>query len=356
MMPIRVQDLRLQDLLQFRPAEGIISLATERMAMVSATAWGMLRREIINTLGMELARGLFRRYGYIAGRSEAEQLKNMFEWETEGEWAIAGAVLHRHEGWGNTIIERFEFDRHRKTFLIVQRWENHFEVEEHLKHFGPSDEPVCWLKAGYTSGYATVFFGREVLCVETSCRAQGDAACRATLKAMEEWGPEASRERQDLQPVALGKELEELSALLRQQQQLIRLLSTPAIQVWPGILAMPLIGEIDSARARQITEQLLQAIVHHQADVVILDVTGVPFMNQQVADYLLRTIRAAELLGSRCFLVGIRPATAKAIVQLGIDFSSIVTYPTLQEGLQQALSLVGYRIVPVEGASPLRVG
>jgi rsbT co-antagonist protein RsbR len=125
---------------------------------------------------------------------------------------------------------------------------------------------------------------------------------------------------------------------------LIRRLSTPVIQVWDEIQVLPLIGVIDSTRAKQMTEQLLERIVEEQARVVIIDITGVPTVDSAVADHLLRTAKAAGLVGARAILVGISPQVAQTLVRLGVSLGDVETYSDMRSGLEHALRLLGYVI------------
>jgi rsbT co-antagonist protein RsbR len=138
--------------------------------------------------------------------------------------------------------------------------------------------------------------------------------------------------------------VEEREKVVRQQQQVIIELSTPVIQVWQGILTLPIVGAIDSPRAAKITEDLLERIVARQARVVIMDITGVPLVDTGVANRLLKTVRAASLLGARCLLVGIRPEIAQTVVHLGVDLSGIETCADLQSGLERAFGMVGLAV------------
>lgn len=124
---------------------------------------------------------------------------------------------------------------------------------------------------------------------------------------------------------------------IQKQQELIWELSTPVIQIWDGVLALPLVGTIDSNRTQQIMENLLNEIVRTQSSVVILDITGVPLVDTQVANHLFKTMQAAQLLGARSILVGISPQIAQTLVQLGVDLGAITTGATLKHGLQMAL-------------------
>ncbi len=132
--------------------------------------------------------------------------------------------------------------------------------------------------------------------------------------------------------------------IIAQQQEAIRELSTPVIQIWRGILTLPIVGAIDSPRAAQITEDLLERIVAAQARVVIIDITGVPLVDTGVANRLLKTVRAASLLGAHCLLVGIRPEIAQTVVHLGVDLSGIETYADLQAGLERAFGMMGLQV------------
>lgn len=123
-------------------------------------------------------------------------------------------------------------------------------------------------------------------------------------------------------------------------------MSTPVIQVWEGVLAVPLVGMIDEARANRIMENLLVGIVRTQAEMVILDITGVPVVDTAVAHYLLKTTKAASFLGAKCVLVGISKETAMSIVHLGVDLGSVVTRSNLQAGIEYALGELGFAVVP----------
>lgn len=119
-------------------------------------------------------------------------------------------------------------------------------------------------------------------------------------------------------------------------EQLLEL-STPVIKVWEGVLAVPLVGTLDSARTQVVMEKLLQALVETGCDHAIIDITGVPAVDTQVAQHLLRTVVAARLMGAECVISGIRPQIAQTIVALGIEFGDIVTKATLADALQLAI-------------------
>ena len=142
----------------------------------------------------------------------------------------------------------------------------------------------------------------------------------------------------------LEAEVREKMTIIESQASLLEQLSVPVIQVWEGILLLPLIGVIDSRRAAQVLENMLEAIARSSAEIVILDITGVPVVDTSVASYLVRAVQAAQLLGCQSILVGISPEIAQTLVGLGIDFSRITTRATLQNGLEYGMKLLDYAI------------
>ncbi len=128
--------------------------------------------------------------------------------------------------------------------------------------------------------------------------------------------------------------------ILRQQQELMEL-STPVVQLWRDVLALPLIGTLDSARTQVVMENLLQKIVDTGASIAIIDITGVPTVDTLVAQHLLKTVAAARLMGADCIISGIRPQIAQTIVHLGVDLEDVITKATLADAFQIALKRVG---------------
>lgn len=125
--------------------------------------------------------------------------------------------------------------------------------------------------------------------------------------------------------------------VIRRQQQELLELSTPVVELWTGILALPLIGTLDSARTQVVMESLLQAIVRTGASIAIIDITGVPTVDTLVAQHLLKTVAAARLMGADCIISGIRPQIAQTIVHLGVDLSEVSTKATLADAFTLAL-------------------
>jgi rsbT co-antagonist protein RsbR len=133
--------------------------------------------------------------------------------------------------------------------------------------------------------------------------------------------------------------------IINQAEQLLEL-STPVVKLWDGVLAVPLVGTLDSARTEVVMEKLLQAFVDTGSAYAILDITGVLAVDTQVAQHLLKTVVAARLMGAECIVSGIRPQIAQTIVTLGIEFGDIATKASLADALVHALSQSGFDVVP----------
>jgi len=123
-------------------------------------------------------------------------------------------------------------------------------------------------------------------------------------------------------------------------------LSTPVVRLWDGIIAVPLVGTLDSARTQLVMEKMLEALVATEAEHAVIDITGVPTVDTEVAQHLLKTVVAARLMGADCIITGIRPQIAYTIVSLGIEFGDVLTKQTLADGLAHALSRSGLKVVP----------
>jgi rsbT co-antagonist protein RsbR len=138
------------------------------------------------------------------------------------------------------------------------------------------------------------------------------------------------------------------SIIARQQEELIEL-STPVVQLWEGILALPLIGTLDSERTQVVMESLLERLVSTGSSLAVIDITGVPTVDTLVAQHLLKTVSAAQLMGADCIISGIRPQIAQTIVHLGIDLSTVATKASLADAFALALKRRGLAVVRANG-------
>ena len=184
---VRASDLDLRELLSFEPRGGIIRFANERALLFDAVALGLLRRELIETLGLTGARALLTRFGYAHGWRTAETLRDGFPWDSEDEWRKAGGWLHTLQGL--VRVEPGTPDTRPGPKPVGNSvWQDSYEAEQHLLHLGRAEEPVCWTLTGFASGYLSHAYGRDIYCLEERCRGKGDAICQVVGRPLEEWG------------------------------------------------------------------------------------------------------------------------------------------------------------------------
>ena len=139
--------------------------------------------------------------------------------------------------------------------------------------------------------------------------------------------------------------VQERERVIRQQQEAIRELSTPVLQVRERLLILPIIGVLDGQRARQLTEQLLRGIRANRAKVVVIDITGVPTIDSTVANHLVQTVDASRLMGASVIITGLSPEIAQTLVTLGVDLSKVNAVGDLQGGIEEAERLLGYEVI-----------
>lgn len=173
--------------LRFDSDSGQIWLHEYRMLLVHADAHAQMRRELIDTLGMTRARGVLMRMGYASGVSDFELIRLNPEVEHDVEAFVAGPLLHTLEGIVKSTVIKLEINRKQGKFYVEALWENSWESQAHLRHFGESTEGVCWNLIGYASGYCSAFMGKPVLMKEVKCHASGSSHCYIVGKPTEEW-------------------------------------------------------------------------------------------------------------------------------------------------------------------------
>jgi rsbT co-antagonist protein RsbR len=147
--------------------------------------------------------------------------------------------------------------------------------------------------------------------------------------------------------------VQERERIIRQQQEAIRELSTPVLQVRERLLILPIIGVIDPQRARQVTEQLLRGIRANRAKVVVIDITGVPSVDSTVANHLVQTVDASRLMGATVIVTGLSSEIAQTLVTIGVDLSKMKTVGDLQGGIEEAERLLGYKVIMEQTADKL---
>jgi len=205
-----VKRLHLAELLDFRPDQGIIRLHEQRVVILSAAAMGMLRKELVDTLGLATARRLLLRFGFADGYHDAVNLRARANWRSPDEGLRAGAMLHTLEGIVRVEVRRVEHDAATGRFEQDVRWHDSYEAEQHLHHYGRSADPVCWSLVGYWSGFASACLGTEIYFRETACLGQGRRRCAAIGRDARGWGADLEAVRADFQAASLGQEVERL--------------------------------------------------------------------------------------------------------------------------------------------------
>ncbi|MBI5443215.1 MAG: sigma-54-dependent Fis family transcriptional regulator [Deltaproteobacteria bacterium] len=217
---MRARDLDLRELLSFEPKGGVMRFGGQRVLLLDAVALGLLRKELIETLGLSAARGILTRFGYAHGWRTAESLRSEFRWDSEEEWQWAGGRLHMLQGM--LVLEGLERDRSGSGPFAETIWHDSYEAEQHLLQLGQADEPVCWTLTGFASGYLSYCNGREIYCVEDRCRGKGDAVCRLVARSPEQWGPAIEAHLPFYRKESLDVVLEDLTKALRRTEKKLR--------------------------------------------------------------------------------------------------------------------------------------
>jgi len=185
------QDSDLRSLVRFCAEKGLIWLDESRMILMHAAALAALRRELIESLGIDQARRILTRMGYASGARDAELAKKVRNGKCIKDAFAVGPQLHMLEGSVLVTPVSLEMDVKAGTFYGEFLWDNSYEAEIHIREFGHTDHPVCWMQIGYASGYTSAFMGRFILFKEVDCAATGSNQCRIVGKPVEEW-PDAA--------------------------------------------------------------------------------------------------------------------------------------------------------------------
>lgn len=247
--------------LRFETDSGHIWLDEQRMILVHAEAMGELRKELVETLGRERARGVLVRMGYASGVRDAKLARHLFPDASDSDVYVVGPQLHNMEGIVNVHPVKFEMDAARGICDGEFLWENSYEASVHRAAFGIESEPSCWMQLGYATGYTTELFGDFVLYRETECYAKGDPYCRVIGKPLAQWeAPDADLKY--FKPESLADRLLEL------QSQVEQLRSTLTEQSRHHLL----LGE--SASFKQAHEMIVK-VASSQITLMLLGETGV---------------------------------------------------------------------------------
>jgi DNA-binding NtrC family response regulator/predicted hydrocarbon binding protein len=217
--PVAEQQFDLGQVLDFRPDLGIIRLHEQRVVILSAAAMGLIRKELIDTVGADIARRVMLRFGYADGYHDAVSLRERSLWTDPTDGLRAGVTLHRLEGIVRAEIASVEYDPESGRFEEELTFHDSYVAEQHVYHYGTGDAPMCWSLVGYVSGYASACLGREVYFRETECAAQGAERCMLIGRDAASWGDEADTFRFDYQGADLKREVEHVRDVVHQQLQ-----------------------------------------------------------------------------------------------------------------------------------------
>ena len=209
--------LQLTEVLDFRPDKGVIRLHDQRVVILSAAAMGLLRKELIDTFGADVARRLLLRFGYADGYHDAVNMRSRSQWDDPLDGLRAGAVLHTLEGIVRADIVRLEAKGDRLDAEYA--WRDSYEAQQHVHHYGVSPDAVCWSLVGYASGYASACLGQEVYFREATCIGQGAKRCRVIGRDGASWGADLGALREDFRGGDLREEVERLHETVRKQAQ-----------------------------------------------------------------------------------------------------------------------------------------
>lgn len=280
----------------------------------------------------------------------------------EGDWAfISGFDSFEHGfeqlsdlantcGWGRWVLDEIDREARTARFRCINGWESLYQKALGVdwgsafiagKFAGMCTrvfETNCWSKQVRFQALGDEHDEFVVAPSTTTVEAQldslleSDAATRADLAVALQKLQDAFAERQRAE-----QEAKDRLEMIRAQRRDLEALSAPILQIWDGVLTLPVLGGLSSERSEDITDRLLSEIQRTQARYAIIDVTGVEMIDTNTADHLLRIIRAVELLGACCVITGIRPAVAQTMVALGTGLSGIVTLSTLRDGLEYCM-------------------
>jgi transcriptional regulator with GAF, ATPase, and Fis domain/predicted hydrocarbon binding protein len=208
---MNVDEIKLLELLEADEEAGIVHFKGRRALIFDADAMGLLRKELVEDLGVDGARRVLGRFGYARGYRTAHIVRDLFEPEDRVAWWRAGVRFNMLQGFVALRPVRAEVDPERGVFDVEAEWANSYEAEQHLAHLGVADVPVCWTLAGYASGFTRAVLGLDVICVERECVGKGDARCYVVARAhSEKMDEEFERVAELYRRANFGAEIREL--------------------------------------------------------------------------------------------------------------------------------------------------
>ncbi|MCA9690424.1 MAG: XylR N-terminal domain-containing protein [Myxococcales bacterium] len=330
-----------------------LRFAGSRALLYSDIAVDMLRQQLVHQVGEDLARSIVAQAGRKAGWSDAQLLLQERSFANLEAMVEAQYQLLSASGFGQFEVLSLAIDLSAREAYVRARCLGSPEAQSHSRLFGDVKVPACWHLVGYSTGWIASMTGLPLLTVESRCAAQGAEHCEfETLPYDDFVGPEAAFWKRAFESTStsIAQELadklatiEEQIATIRAQRSTLAQLSAPILQVTRELLVLPMIGAIDDARARIVSDKLLTAVTRRAARGVILDVTGVESLDTAGARSLLAMARAARLLGASVVVTGIASEVAQVLVTQEIDLAGLETRSSLRDGIRYLESRLGAR-------------
>ena len=262
---MKVEDLDLRNLLSFNPKGGVIQFMGHRVLLFDAIATGLLRKELINNLGLSAARNILTRLGYAHGWLAADYLGSEYP-ELLKDFRF-GPALHSLQG----LVNAKDFKQHEdgRPNHVTCIWEDSFEAEQHILQIGTGDEPVCWTLTGYVSGYSSRVAGRETYCIEHKCVGKGDAFCSMESRLREDWGGTIDDQLPFFKEETIGGVLKDVATKLRHsERRLYQLKKFLESDIYPP-------GIITGSQAMRYVLNLAKRAAQVDSSVVVTGESGV---------------------------------------------------------------------------------
>ena len=256
-------EFTLERLLRLSPEEGRLWLGDSRAILLTTQSMGALRKALIDTVGIDYARGILLRFGFACGYSDAVGLRARAAFKNDREWLLAGPRMHTLVGHVQAEPIDFTLSPDHKQFHVRARWINSYEAEEHRAFLGKADQPACWSLTGYASGWATAVLGGKALAVETGCAAMGRDCCELEIRRLSEWDGAARRGAGDLEAVDLRHEmslLERTIEALKASRASERVAKRKFSALFDFAADMIWVGEIRSGRLLQVNAAVARTL------------------------------------------------------------------------------------------------
>ena len=282
-------------------------------------------------------------------RTSLSQILGKHEAELVSDWVEQQSAVQSHRGQRPSEVDlrkecvefigllRKAVDHANGENIETPEWNG---VREMLQHLSRS-RTVQGYSPSETASF--IFSLKKPLFAQLRRALKGDGDALAD----ETWSTNELLDKLGLYTTEIYQKARE-AIIARQQEEMLEL-STPVVKLWDGILALPMIGTLDSARTQVVMESLLQKIVETGSALAVIDITGVPTVDTLTAQHLLKTVTAARLMGAECIISGIRPQIAQTIVHLGVDLGDVITKASLADAFALALAKTGRTVVRVKG-------